>query len=205
MRITSTEILLACTIRPDFLDPASRKDLIALTRVGEVGAWIAQECGAGYESRSRLVALLHRRGMEHRTPKAISRKLDPEKQAAFIEKYEDLLNQLSADEAAIFGDAVNPTHAVRPVGCWAPKNIPVVITQSSGRDRLNIHGAAGLPDRATFRARLLPSFEPDRAVGGAHAQERHPQQVLRHLPRLQRRDANLPAQRRARELEHILR
>lgn len=61
--------------------------------------------------------------MEHRKPKAISRKLDPEKQAAFIQKYEALLNQLEADEAVLFADAVHPTHAVRPVGCWAPKDV----------------------------------------------------------------------------------
>lgn len=121
----------------------------------EVGAWIAQECGVDYESRSGLIALLHRLGMEHRKPKAISRKLDPEKQAAFIKKYEDLLNQLSADEAVIFGDAVHPTHAVRPVGCWAPKNIPVAITQSSGRDRLNIHGAIDLETGKTIMKDVL--------------------------------------------------
>jgi hypothetical protein len=49
--------------------------------------------------------------MEHRKPKAISRKLDPAKQAAFIKSYEALLNQLSADEAVMFADAVHPTHA----------------------------------------------------------------------------------------------
>jgi hypothetical protein len=32
--------------------------------------------------------------MEHRKPTAISRKLDPAKQAAFIRSYEALLNQL---------------------------------------------------------------------------------------------------------------
>ena len=110
----------------------------------EIGAWIAREHGIDYESRSGLVALLHRLGMEHRKPKAISRKLDPEKQAAFIQKYEALLNQLEADEAVLFADAVHPTHAVRPVGCWAPKDVPVAITQSSGRQRLNIHGAIDL-------------------------------------------------------------
>jgi hypothetical protein len=72
--------------------------------------------------------------MEHRNPKAVSRKLDPAKQAAFIKKYEDQLNQLLADEAVIFADAVHPTHAVRPVGCWAPKEVPVAVEQSSGRD-----------------------------------------------------------------------
>src|SRR5271169_4559805 len=46
-----------------------------------VGAWIAAECGIEYQTRSGLIALLHRLGMEHRKPTAISRKLDPVKQA----------------------------------------------------------------------------------------------------------------------------
>ena len=62
-----------------------------------VGAWIAREWGIEYQTRSGLIALLHRLGMEHRKPKAVSRKLDPAKQAAFIKKYEDQLNQLPAD------------------------------------------------------------------------------------------------------------
>ena len=73
-----------------------------------------------------------RLGMEHRKPTAISRKLDPAKQAAFIRSYEALLNRLPADETVMFADAVHPTHAVRAVGCWAPKDIPVAITQSRG-------------------------------------------------------------------------
>jgi transposase len=99
-----------------------------------VGAWIARECGIEYQTQSGLIALLHRLGMEHRKPKAVSRKLDPAKQAAFIKKYEDQLNHLPADEAVIFADALHPTHAVRPVGCWAPKEVPVAVEQSSGRD-----------------------------------------------------------------------
>jgi hypothetical protein len=93
--------------------------------------------------------------MEHRKPKAISRKLDPAKQAAFIKGYEALMNQLSADEAVIFADAVHPTHAVRPVGCWAPKEVPVAVEQSSGRDRLNIHGAIDLETGQTIMKDVL--------------------------------------------------
>ena len=115
-----------------------------------VGAWIAAEFGIEYQARSGLIALLHRIGMEHRKPKAISRKLDPEKQAAFIKGYESLMNQISADEAVIFADAAHPTHAVRPVGCWAPKEVPVAVEQSSGRDRLNIHGAINLETGQTI-------------------------------------------------------
>jgi transposase len=118
----------------------------------EVGAWIEQEFGVVYESRSGLIALLHRLGMEHRKPKVVSSKLDPDKQAAFIQTYEDLLNQMDADEAVLFADAVHPTHAVRPVGCWAPKEMPVAVPQTSGRQRLNIHGAI---DLETGKTRML--------------------------------------------------
>ncbi|MEA2732282.1 MAG: hypothetical protein QOF70_6757, partial [Acetobacteraceae bacterium] len=69
----------------------------------EVGAWIENECGIVYESRSGLIALLHRLGMEHRKPKAVSCKLDPDKQASFIQRYENLLNQIGDDEAVLFG------------------------------------------------------------------------------------------------------
>jgi transposase len=86
----------------------------------EVGAWIEAEYAIAYQGRSGLIALLHRLGMEHRKPKAVSRKLDPAKQAAFIKTYEDLLNQPDADEAVLLLDAVHPMHAVRPAvaaGC----------------------------------------------------------------------------------------
>ena len=121
----------------------------------EIGGWIARECGIDDQGRSGLVALLHRLGIEYRKPTAISRKLDPVKQAAFIKKYEDLLNQLPADEVVMFGDAVHPTHAVRPVGCWAPKEVREAVEQSSGRDRLNVHGAIDLETGKTAMRDVL--------------------------------------------------
>src|SRR5664279_5427963 len=57
-----------------------------------------------------------------------------------------------ADEAVMFADAVHPMHAVRPVGCWAPKDTPIAIAQTSGRQRLNIHGAI---DLETGQTRML--------------------------------------------------
>ena len=111
---------------------------------GEIGAWIEQTFGIVYDSRCGLIALLHRLGLEHRKPEPVSRKLDPAKQQAFIDRYNELLNTLSQDEAVLFADAVHPTHGVRPVGCWAPKDVTVAVDQTSGRDRLNIHGAIDL-------------------------------------------------------------
>ena len=92
----------------------------------EVGAWI--EHAFGVESRSGLVALLHRLGMEHRRPTAVSRKLDPAKQQAFIDTYTALLKTLPDDEAVMFADAVHPTHGA--VGCWAPKEVKVAVDQA---------------------------------------------------------------------------
>ena len=120
-----------------------------------VGAWVEQEFGITYQSRSELVALLHRLGMEQRKPQAVSQKLDVAKQKAFIEAYETLMNTLPADEAVMFADAVHPTHAVRPVGCWAPKETKVAVDQTSGRRRMNIHGAIDLETGQTRMREVL--------------------------------------------------
>lgn len=110
----------------------------------QVGAWIAGEFGLVYESRSGLIALLHRLGLEYHKPEVISRKLDEKTQKAFIASYENLLNSKGDNEVVLFGDAVHPTHAARPVGCWAPKEQNLAIEQTSGRERINIHGAIDL-------------------------------------------------------------
>ena len=79
--------------------------------------WIAKEFGLVYESRSGLIALLHRLGLEYHKPEVISRKLDPKTQKAFIASYEDLLNSKGDDEVAIFVDAVHhPRGATRVAG-----------------------------------------------------------------------------------------
>jgi len=121
----------------------------------QVGAWIEREFAIAYQSRSGLIALLHRLGMEHRRPRAVSAKLDEAKQKAFIEAYETLLNGLADDEAVMFADAVHPTHSARPVGCWAPKETKVAIDQTSGRQRLNLHGAIELETGKTRTLEVL--------------------------------------------------
>ena len=110
----------------------------------QVGAFIEREFGIVYESRAGLIALLHRLGLEYHKPEVIGRKLNTEKQQAFIAAYEKLQNSLGPDEAVLFVDAVHPTHAARPVGCWAPKEENLAIEQTSGRQRINIHGALNL-------------------------------------------------------------
>ena len=52
----------------------------------------------------------------------------------------------------LFADAVHPTHAARPVGRWGPKDTPLSVPQTSGRQRLNIHGAI---DLETGKTRMI--------------------------------------------------
>lgn len=124
----------------------------------QVGAWIEKEFGVAYESRSGLIALLHRLGLEYHKPDIIPRKLDEAKQKAFIALYENLLNSLGPDEAVLFADAVHPTHAARPAGCWAPKEEKLAIEQTSGRQRINIHGAL---DLETGQTRMIEALTVD--------------------------------------------
>src|SRR3954471_901633 len=113
-----------------------------------VGAWIEHEFGVVYESRSGLIALVHRLGLEHRKPEAMSRKLDPARQQAFIDAYETLLKTLPDDEAVMFADAVHPWGAAGGLlGAQRGHG-----RGRSGRDRLNIHGAL---DLETGRTRMI--------------------------------------------------
>jgi transposase len=123
-----------------------------------VGAFILKEFGLGYESRSGLIGLLHRLGLEYHKPIVIPRNLDEKTQKAFINNYEDLLNSMGDDEAVVFVDAVHPTHATRPAGCWAPKDQKLAIEQTSGRQRINIHGAVNLE---TGETRMIEALTID--------------------------------------------
>jgi len=149
-----------------FLSDAQEDDLktwVASTlprTTRHVGAWIENEFGLVYESRSGLIALLHRLGLEYHKPSVIPRKLDKEKQRAFIESYDNLLNSLADNEAVLFADAVHPTHAARPAGCWAPSQEKLAIEQTSGRQRINIHGAI---DLETGQTRMIEALTIDAA------------------------------------------
>src|SRR6202035_4640619 len=126
----------------------------------QIGAWIETEFGLVYESRSGLIALLHRLGLEYHKPDVIPRKLDEEKQKEFIESYNKLLNSLTDNEAVVFADAVHPTHAARPAGCWAPSQEKLAIEQTSGRQRINIHGAI---DLQTGQTQMIEALTIDAA------------------------------------------
>ena len=97
---------------------------------------------------------MHRLGFGYRKPEAMPRGLDDAEQQAFIDRYENLLNTMGVDEAIAFVDGVHPTHQVRPAGCWARRDVAIAVEQTTGRERLNIHGPSTW---RPARRRLSPS------------------------------------------------
>lgn len=126
----------------------------------QIGAYIEQQFDIVFASRSGVIALLHRLGLAYHKPEVIGRGLDVDKQKAFVADYGDLLNSLAPGEAVLFADAVHPTHAARPAGCWAARGEKLAIAQTSGRERLNIHGAL---DLETGQTRMIEAATIDAA------------------------------------------
>ena len=95
-------------------------------------------------SKSGAIKLMGRLGFCYKKPKALPMGADEAAQVAHIEAYEALLNGLESDESVVFADAVHPEYQSRPAHGWFPKDEKVAIKATSGRKRLNIHGAFDL-------------------------------------------------------------
>ena len=67
-------------------------------------------------------------------------------QEAFIAAHERLMNRLGADEAVYFADAVHPEYQSRPAYGWVRKGDKVAVKRTTGRKRINLHGALCLED-----------------------------------------------------------
>jgi hypothetical protein len=78
--------------------------------------------------------------------------------------YERLLNELGADEAVYFADAVHPEYQTKPSYGWVKAGSNPAVTTTAGRGRVNIHGALNLE---TFDA---PFVEPTTVDGVSAAQ-----------------------------------
>ena len=108
-----------------------------------VRAHIEAEYGVKY-SHSGCLKLLHRMGFEYKKPKALPRVSDEADQQQFIDMYDNLLRNLTADEAVYFADAVHPEYQARPAYGWMKTGSNTAIKTTSGRQRVNIHGALNL-------------------------------------------------------------
>ena len=111
--------------------------------VDEVQAYILAEFGKKY-CHSGAAKLMRRLGFEYKKPVPLAARADEEKQQKFIDWYEALMKSLRPDETVLFVDAVHPEHQTRPAYGWFPKGQKTAVKTTSGRKRLNLHGAFDL-------------------------------------------------------------
>lgn len=111
--------------------------------VHEICAYVQGKYGVLY-SRPGMTAWLHANGFSYKSPKGTPAKANPDKQAAFIKMYEELLNTTPEDEPVEFGDGVHPTMATKVSCGWILKGQNKPIATTASRTRMNLFGSLNL-------------------------------------------------------------
>ena len=97
-------------------------------------------------SLSGTTKLLHRLGFVYKKPKVIPGKVDLKRQTQFIERYQQIKDNLGEDDNIYFGDATHPTHNTKAEYGWILKGKAndKYIKTNTGRKRLNLNGVVNL-------------------------------------------------------------
>jgi transposase len=95
-------------------------------------------------SQSGLKDLLHRMDFVYKKPKHVPGKLDPEKQAEFVNEYEKLRENKGENDPIYFCDACHPQHNSIPAYGWIKKGTDKELKSNGGRKRVNINGAVDI-------------------------------------------------------------
>ena len=93
--------------------------------------------------------LLHRLGFSYKKPKVVPGKADFFLQAQFIEKYDEIKNNLKINDPIYFADSTHPEHNTKPSYGWILKGKlnDKYIKTNTGRERLNLTGAISLNNK----------------------------------------------------------
>ena len=121
----------------DYLDKKLHRD------TNEIRAHIREKYQQ-YYSQSGCIKLMDRLGFDYKPPKRIPAQADEDKQRSFINQYNQLQSDLLPNEAVYFLDAVHPEHQSKPAYGWIKRGEKVALKSSTGRKRVNIHGAINL-------------------------------------------------------------
>jgi transposase len=92
-------------------------------------------------SLSGMRDLLHRLGYEYKKPKLVPGNPDPIAQEIFAEQYDEFMKNKPNNTEVLFLDAVHPQHNTMAAYGWIKRGEKREIQTSSGRERLNLHGA----------------------------------------------------------------
>jgi len=92
-------------------------------------------------SQSGMRDLLHRLDYEYKKLKLVPGHPNYEEQEIFAEQYEELMLNRPENVEVIFVDAVHPQHNTMATYGWIKRGEIRKIQTTSGRERLNLHGA----------------------------------------------------------------
>ena len=92
-------------------------------------------------SQSGMRDALHRLGYEYKKPKLVPGNPDTQAQEIFAQQYEEFMLTKADDVEVLFVDAVHPQHNTMAAYGWVKRGEKRELKTSSGRERLNLHGA----------------------------------------------------------------
>jgi transposase len=112
-------------------------------KVKHIVAYVAKQYSKKY-SRSGMNAWLLEHGFVYKQPQTIPGKSNPEEQAKFIEKYQELKKGLGPEDEIYFVDAVHPEYQSQAVCGWIKKGECKTLQTSGKQARLHFTGALRL-------------------------------------------------------------
>lgn len=92
-------------------------------------------------SLSGMRDLLHRINYDYKKPKLVPGDPDDEAQKIFVKQYEEFMLKKSDNVEVLFMDAVHPQHNTMAAYGWIKRGEKREIATTTGRERLNLHGA----------------------------------------------------------------
>lgn len=105
-------------------------------------------------TQSGMRDLLHRLDYVYKKPKLVPANTDIEAQEIFAQQYEEFIENKPENVEVLFMDAVHPQHNTMAAYGWIKRGEERKIPTSSGRDRLNLHGAM---NAETFELTVIES------------------------------------------------
>ena len=120
------------------LDDAVSSGLFLTTQM--VRAYIENHFGISY-SLSAVLAILKKLDFVYKKTMSVPGKADVIEQEVFLAEMEPFLEEIGADEAVYFTDAVHPRHNTKSDYVWAKRGEVKAVPTNTGRDKVNINGA----------------------------------------------------------------
>jgi len=109
----------------------------------EICAYVKEKYGIEYTVEG-MTNWLRRNDFVYKKPKQIPGKIDPEKQEAFIKKYEELKDALKPGEQILFMDAVHPEYQSQLAYGWILKGKTKTLGTTTKQERVHFVGAIEL-------------------------------------------------------------